>query len=152
MLNNVWRQIGRFGIALLIVLAVCVGFIPSWTIWDDGLWPITVTLRSANGSAIRAVSAEAEDNPDFIRYYLEQPILPAFTHHSASQIPYVGKPLTVNVPTSLTTHGALLWRYTRFYQFHKLVVIVEYQDGKREGRVVDIPDLHKSRVVAVEVP
>jgi hypothetical protein len=89
------------------------------------------------------VSAEAEDNPDFIRYYLEQPIPLEDTHHSASQTPYIGAPLTVNVPTTFTTRGTLLWRYTRFH---------EYQDGKREGRVVDIPDLHKSRTVTVEVP
>ena len=101
----------------------------------------------------RQSSAEAEDNPDFIQYYLEQPILPEFTRHSASQMPYVGKPLNVKVPTSLTTaRSFFLWRYTRFYQYDKLVVIVEYQDGKRQGRVVDIPDLHESRTVTVEVP
>jgi hypothetical protein len=45
-----------------------------------------------------------------------------------------------------------LWSYTRFNQYRKLVVIVEYQDGRKEGRLVDIPDLHKFRTVTVEVP
>jgi hypothetical protein len=152
MLNSMLRQMGIFAVALLIVLAVCIGFIRFWTIWDDGLSPITVIIRSASGSPIQAVSAEAEDDPDFIRYILQQPIPLEATHHSASQSPYIGEPLTVNVPTTVTTRGALLWRYTRFHQCHKLVFIAEYKDGRRKGRVVDIPDLHKSRTVAVEVP
>jgi hypothetical protein len=92
------------------------------------------------------------DNPDTVRYVLENLIPPEGNLYSASQPAYVGEPLSVKVPTSLTTHGALLWRYGRFYQYHKLVVIVEYQDGRREGRVTDIPDLHKGRAVTVEFP
>jgi hypothetical protein len=111
-----------------------------------------VTIRSASGSPVREVSAEAMDNPDTVRYVLEYLIPPEGSRYSASQAPFVGDPLVVSVPTSYTTHGALLWYCARFYQYRKLVVIVEYQDGKREGRVVDIPDLHKSRMVAVEVP
>jgi hypothetical protein len=152
MLNSVLRQVGSFVVALLIVLAVCIGFIPSWTIWDDGLWPVTVTIRSTSGSAIRTASAESLDDPEFVKFYLENLIPPEDRRHSASESPYIGQPLAVNVPTSATTHGALLWSYTRFNQYRKLVVIVEYQDGRKEGRLVDIPDLHKFRTVTVEVP
>ena len=137
---------------VVVLMAGAIGFVPFWTIWDDGNWPLTVTVRSTSGSAIRAVSAEALDETDSVRYFLDQPIPPDDKHHSASQTPFVGEPLIVNVPTSSTIRGSLLWSYTRYYQYRKLVVVVEYQDGKREGRVVDIPDLHKNRMVTMEVP
>ncbi len=58
----------------------------------------------------------------------------------------------MRVPTSVRTRHGLLRSRSRYYQYSKLVVIVRYENGRWEGRLVDIPDLRTSRKVAVEFP
>ena len=68
------------------------------------------------------------------------------------QEPWLGWPLEVKVPTSETTYRSLVGTWRRFYQFHGLLVVVEYDDGKLEGRAVELPDLRQARNVTVEIP
>jgi len=140
------------GIALLLIVMGCLAFVPLSKICEDGMLPLTVTIRSAAASNIRAVSAEAFGNSKDAEYALDNAIPPETKRYSALQTPFTGQKLTVDIPIGYTTRGALLWHLSRYYQFTKLVVLVEYVDGKRTGRLVDIPDLHHSQEISVEVP
>ena len=140
------------GIALTLIVMGCLAFVPLSKICEDGTLPLTVTIRSAAASNIRAVSAEAFGNSKDAEYVLENTVPPETKRYSASQARFTGQNLTIDVPIGYTTRGALLWHFSRYYQFTKLVVLVEYVDGKRTGRLVDIPDLHHSQEIPVEVP
>jgi hypothetical protein len=72
--------------------------------------------------------------------------------HAAVADPFAGAPLAVPVPISYKTRSALLWSNSRYNQMRFLVVIVQYRDGRREGRLVEIPDLRVSRSLRVEFP
>src|SRR5262245_8996229 len=97
-------------IAILVVAAVAM-LLPVQKIYDDGLWPLTVHISSTAERPIKAVSAEAfvgvESAHDLLRFLKTLPP-PIYTReenslYSAVQIPYLGQPLEVRVPTSNTT-------------------------------------------------
>ncbi len=90
-------------------------------------------------SSIRAVSAEAFGNSEDAEYTLDNAIPPETKRYSALQAPFTGRKLTVDIPTGCTTQGALLWHLSRYSQYTKLVVLVEYVDGKRTGQMVALP-------------
>jgi hypothetical protein len=46
----------------------------------------------------------------------------------------------------------VVWTRRRFFQYRGLLVVVEYEDGKLEGRAVELPDLRQARSVTIEVP
>lgn len=138
------------GAAVVLVTAVCL--VPVQTIWDDGLWPLSVTVSSVTGSPIASVSAEAFSSEAVARSTLEHLTPPETRTYSAVADPFIGEPLPVLVPTSYQTRSALVWSQSRYNQMRLLVVIVEYQDGRREGRLVEIPDLRQSRSVSVVFP
>jgi hypothetical protein len=60
--------------------------------------------------------------------------------------------MEVFVPISYKTRGALLWQSSRYNQMWLLVVIVQYRDGRRQGQLVDIPDVRHVRSLRVEFP
>jgi hypothetical protein len=145
----------RIATALLAIVVAVIVTCPFEKIYDDGLWPLTVTIRSATGRPINAVSAEAFTSVADARQRLDNPPPPAATRdeqssYSAVQEPYLGRPLEVKVPTSQTSFRSLLWTHRRFFQYRGLFVVVEYEGGKREGHVVGIPDLRQSREVSIE--
>jgi|GEM_PF-4881102 len=145
-------MVKRLAIVVAIVLAAGVCLTPVQTIWDDGLWPLSVTVTSASSAPIASVSGQAFSSEESARYSLEHLAPPDTRVHSAVADPYTGEPLAVPVPTSLRTHSALTWSSSRYNQMRQLLVIVQYQDGRRAGRLVEIPDLRESRSVLVEFP
>jgi hypothetical protein len=139
----------------VVVLGVLVGvgsFVPFSTEIGDGAVPLSVTVRSARETPLGAVSVEAFGNPAEAEEVLADLIPPETALFSARSEPFDGNALVVQVPTSYHLNRALLWTYGRSYQYRKLVVIVQYADGKREGQLVDIPDIARSRELIVEFP
>jgi hypothetical protein len=145
-------MVKRLVIGLAIVLVAGVLLAPVQTIWDDGLWPLSVTVTSASGDPIASVSGEAFSSEEWARYILEHLAPPETRTHSAVANPFAGEPLAVPIPTGYKTRSALLWSSSRCNQMRLLVVIVKYRDGRREGRLVEIPDLRESRSLRVEFP
>lgn len=139
-----------FGVAAAMLAGVCLT--PAQTIWDDGLWPLSVTVVSASGAPITSASGQAFSSEEWARSNLEHLASPETRTHSAVADPFTGGPLAVPVPTSYMSRSALVWSRSRYNQMRQLVVIVQYRDGRREGRLVEIPDLRESRTVRVEVP
>jgi hypothetical protein len=147
---KMWRR--RTGVLLLLLLVAAVGLWPVGTRWDDGLWPLSVTVVSESGAEITSVSCQAFSGPKGAESILEDLAPPDGSLYSAVQEPFRGEALVVRVPTSERTRSALLWSSRRYGQFRQLVVIVQYRGGRREGRMVEIPDLRENRAVTVMFP
>jgi len=138
-------------VVVINLLLVAANF-PFMTTHADGAVLLTVTLTSASRSRIASVSCEAFFSEEHARQALEFLIPPERGRWSVVADPYTGRPLQVEVGTSERTRSSLLWSFSRYSQFRHLVVIVRYADGRREGRLCDIPHLRKSRSLWVEVP
>jgi hypothetical protein len=138
-------------LAVVAVLAV-VGLTPFQTIYDDGIWPLSVSIQSASGSPLVAATCEVFDSGDSARYSFEN-ALPAEPgiYATVAEL-FRGEPIVVHVPTAETTRGSLFWKWKRFFQYNALVVVVRYSDGRRKAVLVEIPDLRQTRTIAVTVP
>jgi hypothetical protein len=144
------------GLLVAVALAAIAFGVGEKTV-DDGLWPVTVTVRSASNQPIEAVSAEAFPGVAIVRARMDDLPPPAVTRadhslYASVQEPWLGRPLEVKIPTSETTYRSLRWTHRRFYQFRSLRVVVEYEGGKLEGRAVELPDLRLARSVSIGVP
>jgi hypothetical protein len=142
---------------VLVLLAVmaglaAIGFLPIWKMYDDGLWPLSVSIRSASGSPIAAATCEVFGSPEAARSTLVDAIPAEAGIYTALEDPFRGGPVEVRVPTAETTRGSLLWRWKSFYQYKTLVVVVTYPDGHKEAVAAAIPDLRQTRAVTVTVP
>jgi hypothetical protein len=141
--------------SLLFVLISGIGVIgltPIQTMWDDGLWPLSVTVVSASGSPIASISCEAFSTEESAQDSLENLLPPQSWMFSTIQNPFRNEPLEVIIPTSRKIHSVLFWSDSRYNQMRHLLVIAEYNDGRREGRLVEIPDLRQVRSLHVEIP
>jgi hypothetical protein len=142
------------GRAVLIVLVLVVAGALAWefvpiqvTHWDGG-FDLAVTVTCGAGP-LRAVSCEAfgrREDADEALEFLMRPL----SQWSASAKPFAAEPLTVHVPVSgrASPSGRELSRF----QFRHLVVIGEFHDGRRVGKLVEIPDSGVSRKLSVTLP
>jgi hypothetical protein len=136
------------GIALFVAGLLAWEFVPiQVTVWDGG-FDLAVTVTSSAGP-LRAVSCEAFGRRDYADEALEFLMSP-MSPWSARAKPFGGEPLTVNVSTSgrASPSGRELSRF----QFRHLVVIGEFHDGRRVGKLVQIPDGEVSRKLSVTLP
>ena len=145
-------MIQRFRFALLVVFAALVCLTPVHTAWDDGLWPLSITVVSAPGSQIQSVSGEAFSSPEVAQQSVEHLAPPETFTYAAVADPFRGETLTLSVPTSVRTRSALVWSDSRYNQMRWLVVLAQYVDGRREGRLIEIPDLRQARSLRIEFP
>jgi hypothetical protein len=133
---------------LLIVVGVLWVYTSMPCLTADGGFHLTVRV-SSNPGPPQAVSCEACSSRKHAEYAMEHLLLPE-TRWSATADPFTGEPLTVRVPISV--------RYSRsgrelsHFQFQYLVVVAVLPDGRRVGKVVDIPGGQVSREVNVELP
>lgn len=141
-----WKLI----VAIIVLVSVFLWeFIPVQVIIWDGGFDLTVTV-SSNAGPLRSVSCQAfghRESADFaVEHLLPMEADPWSTHVE----PFSGKPLTVFVPLSgrKSPSGRELSRM----QFRHLAVIGQLQDGRRVGKVVEIPDCRVSRTVHVILP
>jgi hypothetical protein len=143
---STWLGIGLWAAILLLDLSV-----PGETIRDSSTIPLTVSVRPSGNRPIRSVSAEVFGSRDSADYTCQLTIPPETKRLSATQEPFVGSDLFVQVPTGTTTTRIGLLRSSRYFQY-KWLVIVAYEDGERAAKLVEIPDLHQDRQVAIEFP
>jgi hypothetical protein len=114
---------------------------------------LSVTVQPHGDRPIRSASAEAFGKREAAESVRETTCPPETTLFSATQQPFDGTPLVIEVPTSSTSRWyGPVERPDHWSQPWWLVVIVEYQDGERQAKLVAIPDLRKSRRMAVEFP
>lgn len=151
----------RLTLGIAVVLIVMAGLV-----WEfgcvtvcDGSYDLSVTVKSQSRKPIRAVSCEGFRNMDAARSRLEDlPPLEMLDHlpppetsrWSASAEPFTGQPLIVTIPVSV--RESPLGRTWADFQFRGLLAIVQYQDGQRKGKAVEIPHRRESQSITVEFP
>ena len=89
-------------VALIVLVgagAVCLA--PVQTVWDDGLWPLSVAVASASGSPIATVSCEALTSEEDARYSLEHLLPPETRTHSVVADPFPGRAASGSGPDQL---------------------------------------------------
>src|SRR5262249_19172584 len=102
----------RVPILLGVIAALtAVGLLPVNKVYDDGLWPLSVSIRSASGAPIAAATCEVFGSAEDARYTLENAIPPETWTHAAVADPFHGEAIEVRVPTAETTQGSLLYRW-----------------------------------------
>jgi len=137
-------------IAVLVVAgALAWEFIPlQLTVWDGG-FDLTVNVSSTAGP-LKSVSCQACGGRKEAEEVLEHLLPPDLGSRSAVADPFDGQPLTVQVPVS--GRASPIGRELRRSQFRYLVVIGQLNDGRRLGKLVEIPDGRESREVNVSLP
>ena len=116
-------------------------------IWD-GNFRMLVQV-SSDGTALKAVTCQALNNRNIAELTVEQLLQPDGLW-SAKSDPFDGKPIEIVVPVSGTE--SMSGRPLSRTQFNHLVVIGEFEDGTRIGKVVDIPDGRVVREISVTFP
>ena len=141
--------------AALITAALIVAGLLAWefvplqvTIWDAG-YDLAVQVSSTTGP-LRSVSCEAfprrEAAADFLKYLLP----PETRLWSTVADPFAGEPLTVHI--SVSGRDSPSGRELQRFQFRYLLVVGQLQNGRRVGKLVEIPDERLSREISVELP
>jgi hypothetical protein len=128
-------------VALLLVAAGLLGWLYTsmpYIIWDGG-FDLIVRVSSDPGPP-RAVACCAvgrqDDCEEALNRLLRSPI-----------DSFVGEPLTVKVPNS--GRISMSGRELQYFQFQYLVVVAVLPDGRRVGKIADIPDRRVSTELAV---
>jgi len=143
------RRILLTAAVLLVAGALAWEFVPiPVTVWDGG-FDLTVHVASTGGP-MRKVTCEAFGTRAPAEQSLEFLIPPDSASWSATADPFVGQTLTVRVAVS--GHESPMGRALSRSQFRHLVVIGEFQDGRRVGKLVDIPDVRVTREISVVLP
>jgi hypothetical protein len=139
----------RYLAVLLLVVSCALAweFVPiQVTVWDGGF---DVTVRVASAQPLRSVSCQVFGRRAEAEEGLEH-LLPEKGLWAAAADPFAGEPLTIHVPVGGrdSPSGRELSRFQSQY----LVVVGQLPDGKRIGKLVEIPDCRVSRQVSVSLP
>jgi hypothetical protein len=137
-------------IAILVAASLLAWeFVPlQVTIWDGG-YELAVHV-SATAGPLRSVSCEAFSRAEDAQHALEYTLPPETSTWSATADPFTGEVLKVRVPVS--GRDSPCGRELRRFQFRYLLVIGHLQNGRRVGKVVEIPDGRVSREITVVLP
>jgi hypothetical protein len=139
---------------LLLIAALLVASLLLWVYTSTTciLWhanfELTVHVSSDPGPP-RSVSCQAMGRRDDAVTVLQHLAPPETKLWSATAEPFDGKPLVVNVPVG--GRESMSGRELKRYQFRYLVVIAVLADGRRVGKLVEIPDSRESREISVEL-
>ena len=132
--------------ATLIVVGGLALYDFGYTMVWDGSFSLTVNLRPAEPDRITRVWAGATYRRDYVSEFLDTP-------QWAERLTAIAdwqKPFVVEVTCSGAESG--FGRERWHAQYRTLVIRVEYLDGHREDKVVNIPDHKQTRELAVELP
>ena len=142
-------------IALIVigmVLGTALSFLGfSYTIGDGG-YSLSVFVRTTAARPVQKISCCTFGRSEYAAaYYEDDRGLEGYRGaRFDTDNPFTGRPLTVDVPVSIRT--TFLGLRDTYFQYELLVVVVEYQDGTRESKVVRIPDGRKTRTMSVTMP
>ena len=137
------------GFVLFVAIAGLAALACSESVWD-GQFPLVVTVVNDGPDAITTVRCEAFFHATEAQAVLDKTLAGEPSDWSAPAKSYSGQPLTVEVPVS--GRSWIFGIETRRSQFQNLLIVVEYQSGKRSGKIAEIPDSRKSRSIIVVFP
>jgi len=132
--------------ALVVAIGLILWLFPVRGQVLDGGFDLSVRVSSSAGP-LRSVSCEAFGRRPEAEQTLENLWPPETRLWSAVTDSFAGEPLTVHVPVTVV---ALPWgQELQRRQLRFLVIIGQLADGRRVGKLVDIPDCQESREVNV---
>lgn len=129
-------------VVLFLVIEFGIGMI------SDGAFPLTVDVVSVDPP--NRLSAQVHAHHDDAVWASEQSHLYDDFRQVVTADPYNGQPFEVRVECSY--HASPLGRQTDWTQANYLVVLAEWDDGRRVSKVVEIPDGRTTRTMSVELP
>ncbi|MCI0457503.1 MAG: hypothetical protein L0Z62_11080 [Gemmataceae bacterium] len=147
-------------VALLLVGGFALIELSGVSLWVGG-YDLQVNLRSAGQIPIEAVRCEVLNTPEEITAepqlkqlfeagtLWERPL--ERSRWPIDLRPFDGRPFSVHIRNGGRV-SVLLGRDRGYSQQRGLAVVVEYRDGKRIGKVFEIPDGPVTREVTVTVP
>ena len=141
----------RMAVLTLLLTAVSAGWIytsTTYTIWN-GVCDLSVRVMSDSGPP-RSVTCQAFGRRDEAAYALEHLLPPETGLWSATAEPFTDDPLTVRVP--LSGQDSMSGRELQRFQFRYMVVVAEYPNGRRVGKLVHLPDCRESREISITLP
>ena len=116
----------------------------------DGICTYSIHVQSSLRTPIRRVTCEAFSTAREAAHSLEGLLAPETRLWSAQADPFVGQPLSVSLPfTFRTSRGG---QVIDDVQYRFLLVIVQFHDGSRMGKVVELPHRDKANTVRVVIP
>jgi hypothetical protein len=141
----------RYLIAAFAVLFVVFAFIATsfHYLLCDGTYDLAISVTSTDPSPIKWVCCQAfRGDLDADEYLANlQPF--KYSIWSDRADPFDGREMRVDLPYSFKSSGAFKWDDS---QPHKLVVPLEYQDGRRVGKKIEIPHRSGTTKLSVQVP
>jgi hypothetical protein len=137
----------RYIVATLVVFAFIA---TSWHyIFCDGRYDLAISVASTDPSPIKWVCCQAFRGDLDADEYLANLEPFKYSIWSDRADPFDGQEMRVALPFSFKSSGALTWDHS---QPHKLVVLLEYIDGRRVGKKVEIPHRSVTTKLSVQLP
>ena len=124
-------------------------FVPLQKKICDGSFDLTVHVECQAGQPL-TVSCETFGRQEHAEEALSVLLPPEIGMWSTLSDPFDGQPLTVRVAVS--SRESPLGRIFRRSQFRYLVVIAVLPDGRRVGKMLDIPEYRVLQDVSVSLP
>lgn len=141
----------RYIVAALAVLFVVFAFIATSChyLLCDGTYYLAVSVTSTDPSAIKWVCCQAFGGDLDADEYLAnlQPF--KYSIWSDRADPFHGREMRVDLPDSFKSLGGYTWDDS---QPRKLVVLLEYKDGRRVGKKIEIPHRSVTTKLSVQLP
>ncbi len=143
----------RYRIAIAVVLMIAAVFLlplncAPYTLWDGG-FDLTVNVSASAGS-LRSVTCQVCGHRNEAEFILEHLLPETYSSRTYTVDPFIGQPLTVYVP--LSGRDSAFGRELQRFQFRYLVVIGQFEDGSKRGKLAEIPDCRVSRELSVMLP
>lgn len=147
------RRRGIVGCMLLVVGAIlAIEFVPIYVYDWIGGYDLTIHIDSPDGppTAVGCMAERHREDAEHLCSRSPAPTALKLGRGSVVASPYDGKTLQVHITTS--GRDSMFGRPVARYQQRFLVVSVEWPDGRRTCKVVEIPNGRESREVRVSIP
>jgi hypothetical protein len=135
--------------ALVVAGVLAWEFIPIQIRINDGWYDLTVRVSSTD-EGLESVICQTFGRYEVAKETLENLLPPEAGSYTSVANPFVGAPLKVRAFSSY--RESLFGRVLQQSQSEYLLVIGQFKDGQRVGKLVRIPDVGVSREISVELP
>jgi len=133
-------------VAVIAVMLLCLDSLPGG--WACGGYDLRVNLSVPSGRKVVAVAAGSAISLEKARHYLLDFPQPLVQVEPVSWVP--GKPFAARIPCGARI-SALSMRRMSPWQYHALILRVDYDDGIRQFFAWEIPNRNRAREVSVTI-
>jgi hypothetical protein len=145
------------GAILLLVGFVMLADMCSWGI-SDGAYDLVVRVTPTDATPAWVVCFPFNTRPraeqwlERLELAEKRVVWQAFEEPTYYADPFAGKPFLVYVGFGFHDSSLFGWSWNHSQSYHVVLILAEMPDGRRVGKIVDIPDYRESREVRVTIP